>query len=199
MEPINLAKPLFEPQSLNLQFIFQKVYNVLKAIFDFIVNPHTWGVIGTISVLSSIFFIIIIIFSLVRLMEIQHEDENEMNEEINEALKKEKEKERDENPKWHSVLNLSESPNESDWRIAIMEADSLLEESLKEKGMVGDTVADLLEVAREGGYSYIQDAWNAHLIRNKIAHQGSGFSLSKLETRRIVKMYQNFFEELGII
>ncbi len=199
MEPINLAKPLFEPQSLNLQFIFQKVYNLLKAIFDFIINPHTWGVIGIISVLFSVLFIIIIIFSLIRLMEIQSEEGKEMDEEINKALEKEKEKEREENPKWHSVLNLSESPNESDWRVAIIEADSLLEESLREKGMVGDTVADLLEVAREGGYSYVQDVWNAHLVRNKIAHQGTKFSLTKLETRRIIKMYQNFFEEIKII
>jgi hypothetical protein len=122
-----------------------------------------------------------------------------MDYEINEALNHEQEKNRNENPRWHYVLTLTESPNESDWRVAIMEADSMLEELLKEKGVPGGSVAELLEGARSNGYAHIQDAWDAHLIRNQIAHQGSDFPLSQVESRRVMKLFQNFFEELGII
>jgi hypothetical protein len=80
-----------------------------------------------------------------------------------------------------------------------MEADSMMEETLKEKGITGATVSELLESAKESGYHSIQDAWDAHLVRNQIAHQGSDFPLSQFEGRRVIKMYQNFFEELRVI
>jgi len=199
MEQADLAQPLFEPRTLNIELIFEKVYFVLRELFNFITNPNTWSVIGMISILASIVFIAIIIFSIVRIREMQLDDKRNLDNDINEALKKEREKSREENPRWHYILTLIEGPNDSDWRVAIMEADSMLEESLKEKGVPGNTVAELLESARSDGYSNIQDAWDAHLIRNQIAHQGSDFPLSQVEGRRIIKMFQNFFEELEII
>lgn len=199
IESIDTTQPLFEPRTLNIEYIFQKIYIFVQWLFEFLTNPNLWSTLGTISILSSIFFLIIIIFSLVRIREIQLEEKKEIDHEINEALKREQEKNRDENPRWHYVLTLTESPNESDWRVGIMEADSMLEELLREKGISGDTVAELLEGARSNGYLHIQDAWDAHLIRNQIAHQGINFPLSQVESRRIMKLYQNFFEELGVI
>jgi hypothetical protein len=199
MQSIDVTQPLFEPKTLNIELIFQKIYVAMQWLFNFITDPNLWKVLGTISMILSILFLIIIIFSLVRIREIQLDEKREMDNEIKEALKKEQEKNRDENPRWHYVLTLTESPNESDWRVAIMEADSMLEELLKEKGVPGNTVAELLEGARSNGYAHIQDAWDAHLIRNQIAHQGSEFPLSQVEARRIMKLFQNFFEELGII
>ena len=199
MQPIDTTQPLFEPKTLNIEFIFQKIYIIVQWLFDFLTNPKLWSTLGTISILSSIFFLSIIIFSLVRIREIQLEEKKEIDHEIREALKREQEKNRDENPRWHYVLTLTESSNESDWRVGIMEADSMLEELLKEKGISGDTVAELLEGARSNGYLHIQDAWDAHLIRNQIAHEGAQFPLSQVEARRVMKLYQNFFEELGVI
>ena len=56
-----------------------------------------------------------------------------------------------------------------------------------------------VEAARESGYATIQNAWDAHLVRNQIAHQGSEFPLSQVEGRRVIKLYQNFFEEMRVI
>ena len=74
-----------------------------------------------------------------------------------------------------------------------------MEENLKQKGISGETVSELLEGAKGSGYRSIQDAWDAHLVRNQIAHDGLDFPLSQIEGRRVIKMYQNFFEELGIV
>ncbi len=199
MDQIKLPQPIFEPHYLNLNFIFEKVYSVLKPIFDFIVNPNTWKIIGIILIIISIFFIAIIIFSLVRLFEMQTQEKLETNHKIEEMVKKENERRQRENPRWHHILDLNESQDESSWRMSIIEADAMLEESLKNKGIPGENVAELLEAARSNGYSHIQDIWNAHLIRNEIAHSGSKYSLSKIEAQRAIKMYRNFFEEIGAI
>lgn len=194
-----VEKPLFDPRYLNIEYVFSKIVDILIPIYNFITDPNTWSVIGLTSNILTIIFLAIIIFSFVRLIEIQIFDRDEVNHEINEALKKQKEKDKLANPRWHYINTLIESPNESDWRVAIMEADSMLEESLQDKGLSGSTVSELLEGAKESGYRNIQDAWDAHLVRNKIAHEGSDYPLSQVEGRRVIKMFQNFFEEIGVV
>jgi hypothetical protein len=194
-----LDKPLFNPTYLNIEYVFDKIVDFTRPIIDFLADPQTWSNIGIISMLLSIAFLAIIIFSLVRMVEIQIYDKKEIEHEINKALLREKEKEREANPRWHYIQTLIESPNDSDWRVAIIEADSMMEEKLKESGLSGETASELLEGARGSGYRSIQDAWDAHLIRNKIAHDGADFPLSQVEGRRVIKMYQNFFEEMGVV
>ena len=194
-----IGKPLFTPSYLNIEYVFGKIVEYAQPVINFLTNPHTWSTLGVISALASIVCIAIIVWSLVRLVEIQIYDKEEIKHEIHNALLKQKEKERNANPRWHYILTLIESPNDSDWRVAIIEADSMMEEILKEKGLSGETVSELLEGAKESGYRSIQDAWDAHLVRNQIAHEGSDFSLSQVEGRRVIKMFQNFFEELRII
>ncbi len=183
----------------NIDTYFGKTLEIIQGILQFIFNGHTWSVIGVISSLMSVFFIAIIAFSLVRLFEIQAEENTHIKHEIEEALEKMKVKEKNENPRWHYVRTLSESPSESDWRVAIIEADSMLEEALKVKGFSGNSASELLEAARESGYRSLQNAWDAHLVRNQIAHLGVDFPLSQVEARRVTHLYQNFFEEIGII
>ena len=192
-------KPLFDPTFLNLEYVFAKLYGVVGPIWHFITNPKLWSTLGIISTVLSLIFIGIIVFSIVRMREIQLEDKAEIRREIEKARIRNKEKERSENPKWHYILTLAESPNDSDWRVAIMEADSMMEDILRERGLSGSTLSELLEGAKESGYRSIQDAWDAHIIRNKIAHEGADFPLSQVEVRRVIKMYQNFFEELEVI
>lgn len=197
--PLILSKPLFVPTYLNIEYVFSKIVDFFQPVIQFLANPETWSTLGVISALLSIIFIAIIIFSLVRLVEIQMYDKEEINHEIHQAMLRQKEIDRNANPRWHYIQTLIESPNESDWRVAIIEADSMMEEVLKEKGLTGNTVSELLESAKDSGYRSIQDAWDGHLVRNQIAHVGSDFSLSQIEGRRVIKMFQNFFEELRII
>jgi hypothetical protein len=194
-----LDKPLFTPSYLNIEYIFTKIVEYGRPVLDFIIDKDTWSVIGVISSILSIVCLAIIIFSLVRMFEIQAEDRRETDKEIRLALQRRKERERNANPRWHYIQTLIESSNQSDWRVAIIEADSLMEEILKERGIAGNTVSELLEGAKSSGYMRIQDAWDAHIVRNQIAHQGSDFSLSQVEGRRVIKLYQNFFEELRVI
>ena len=194
-----IDKPLFDPSYLNIEYFFSKIVTFTKPIVSFVTNPHTWGVVGTISVILTVIFLAIVIFSLIRLIEIQLYDKEEIEHEIHAAFLKQQEIDRNANPRWHYINTLIESPNESDWRVAIIEADSMLEESLKEKGLSGETVSELLEAAKESGYRNIQDAWDAHLVRNQIAPEGSDYPLSQVEGRRTIKMFQNFFEEIRII
>ncbi len=198
VQPI-IEKPLFDPTYINIEYIFAKILAFIKPIIAFFGNSHTWMVLGIVASCLAIFFIAVIIFSIVRMREIQLHEKHELNHEINEALARDQETKRTENPRWHYILTLIESPNESDWRVAIIEADTLMEEILRNKGFSGETASELLEGARMGGYPSIQNAWDAHLVRNQIAHAGSEFPLTQAQGRRVIKMYQSFFEDLKAI
>ena len=204
MEPTNaiqplVQEPLFDPTYLNIEFLFDKIMNSVGPVISFVTNIETWQTIGIISVSISILALVIIIFSLVRMYEIQVFDKEEIAHEIAHAMAKDKERDRNQNPRWKYILTLVESPNESDWRISIIEADSLLEETLKERGLAGNTMAELLEEAKLNGYSAMQSAWDGHIVRNKIAHDGLDYQVTQVEARRVIKLYQNVFEGLGII
>ncbi len=190
---------LFTPQYLNLEFAFSKFSTVGGPIIDALFSAHTWYVVGIISSILSIFFISVIIFSLVRMREIQLHEKEEIAHEIAIAMAKDAEISKNENPRWRYVLGLVESDAESDWRVGIIEADSILDDLMKEKGYSGTSLGERLTSARGDAFMSLDNAWEAHTVRNRISHDGSNFPISQLEARRVIRLYETVFEEFSII
>jgi hypothetical protein len=103
------------------------------------------------------------------------------------------------NPRWKLVLAHISSDNPSDWRLAILEADIILEETLDKAGYVGETVGDKLKNAERRPFSSLNAAWEAHKIRNAIAHEGQGFELNQREASRTLSLFEGVFRELGSV
>jgi uncharacterized membrane protein len=103
------------------------------------------------------------------------------------------------NPKWQQILNHSESPNENDWRQAIIEADIMLDGLLKNMSLPGDTIGDKLKAVNRGDFQTLDNAWEAHKIRNQIAHDGSAFVLTSRTARETISNYEAVFNEFKII
>lgn len=101
--------------------------------------------------------------------------------------------------RWTSIQNRLLSHNESDWRLAIIESDIVLSEMLGRMGYVGNTIADKLKMVEKSDFNTIEYAWEAHKIRNRIAHDGAAFKLSQHEAERVVGLYQKVFEEFHFI
>ena len=93
--------------------------------------------------------------------------------------------------RWQNILKLVESENKNDWRMAIMDADNLLDEILIEQGYSGTNLGERLKSA---DFDTLQNAWEAHKVRNSIAHD-SNFDLSKRETKRVIQNYSLVFNE----
>lgn len=194
-----IEKPIFTPHYLNLDYVFYKVWSYLDIAWDKVVTAEIYSNVILVSSLISIFLFSICVYSLVRMYELRIDEDDEISKKIKDIADKKKENEKKINPRWHYVLTLLESINQSDWRVAVIEADSLLEEVLKEKGFVGEGVGDLLISAKNSGYSSMNDVWDAHIVRNQIAHQGLDYAFGQNEARRVIKKYQNFLEELNVI
>ncbi len=100
-----------------------------------------------------------------------------------------------EHSRWKRIRELIESGQESDWRAAIIEADIMLDEMLSRLGYLGNSVGDKLKTASPDHFHTLQDAWEAHKVRNDIAHQGTAFQLSPNIAYRTIGHYENVFRE----
>lgn len=103
------------------------------------------------------------------------------------------------NPRWQNILDHMESLNSSDWKQAILEADIMLADILDRLSLPGDTIGDKLKAVEKSDFLTIDNAWEAHKVRNQIAHEGSDFLLSQREAKRVIELYRTVFEEFQII
>lgn len=99
-------------------------------------------------------------------------------------------------PRWQVIENHLVSLNPAEWKLAVLEADNLLDDMLKQAGYAGDTLGERLTEAGTSGMRSIQSAWDAHKVRNTIAHQG-GLDLTRREAERAVGLFREALAELG--
>jgi len=98
-----------------------------------------------------------------------------------------------------TVLKHISEQNPSEWRLAILEADIMLDEVLEGAGYLGTSIADRLKSAQHSPFNTIQDAWEAHKVRNEIAHVGSDFVLTKKVAGETITRFERVFREFGAI
>lgn len=99
--------------------------------------------------------------------------------------------------KWQKVKDHLASENQSDWRLAILEADIILDEMLEKKGYLGQTLGEKLRSSNKGDLVTLDKAWEAHLVRNRIAHEGASFLLSEREAKRVIGLFEETLNELS--
>lgn len=100
---------------------------------------------------------------------------------------------------WQIVLNHLNSENPAEWKLGILEADNMLDAILEESGYRGVSLGEKLKSIDPGDLASYQDAWEAHKIRNQIAHEGSSMELSKKTARDTVARFEKVFKELGFL
>lgn len=101
--------------------------------------------------------------------------------------------------RWQGVLAHVNAETENDWRQAVLEADSMLDDAITSRGYTGEGLGEKLKQVQRSDINSIDDAWEAHKLRNKIAHEGSNFQLTQREARRAIGQFERVFKELGYI
>lgn len=91
-----------------------------------------------------------------------------------------------------------DSTNPNDWKLSIIEADIILDDVLKRQGYPGASLGERLRNISPASLASLDDAWQAHKIRNQIAHAGADFVLTQKLARETINQYKRVFAELGI-
>lgn len=96
------------------------------------------------------------------------------------------------------VMTHIATDNPNDWKLAIIEADIILDDTLKRAGFVGASLGERLRSINPAQLQSLDDAWQAHKVRNQIAHGGADFVLTKRLAEDTIKQYRRVFDELGV-
>ncbi len=97
--------------------------------------------------------------------------------------------------RWSAIGQHINSDNPNDWKQAILDADTILDDILMNLGYKGESVGEKLKRAEPADFATINEAWEAHRARNDIAHRGLEFNLNHHEAKRIFQLYKKVFEE----
>lgn len=162
---------------------------------------HWWDIYSVIAIILSLLFIAGYIYASIRHGEL-HEEQHEMLHEAEHqwALRNGGAAHHDgARTQWQEIEHHLISNDPKAWRLAIIEADIMLEETLTNAGYVGPTVGDKLKSANASSFTTLEDAWEAHKVRNQIAHEGNDFVLTKRLAQDTMKRYERVFREFGIL
>lgn len=100
--------------------------------------------------------------------------------------------------KWQEIMNHMESDKENDWKLAVIEADKLMDDLLKKSGFYGDTMGERLTNMHHDQLRTLHVLWQAHRIRNRLVHE-TDYSPSYKELHEALKYYRAALEELGAL
>ena len=200
----NSAKgSLLEHNIFNPAYLFSKIV----ALFRFIFSSETATTLNFIFLFLSVFFITIIFYSFFRMFEIRKKEHMHLLHEMEEYKHHQKEREakmkagenQTHNERWRTVLGYIVSVNEGDWKLAVIEADGMLEALLEQLGFKGASMSDRLKAASTDSFRSLSTAWEVHTVRNRIAHEGALFLLSQHEAKRVIALYEGIFRQYGYI
>lgn len=98
---------------------------------------------------------------------------------------------------WREIEQLLAAPGDVSRKLAVLEADKLLDQALKAMTMPGATLGERLKFA-EYKYPQIREVWWAHRIRNQLAHE-STYHLDAGMARRAVQSFKKTLQTLGAL
>ncbi len=150
-----------------------------------------WAGISFITYALSAFFIAVTVYSILGIMYIRAQEEDQYRTRIPVNA------EPIEEDRFTQLLALAGSDNPKEWRAAIMGADELLRELLISLGYVADTVDEQLRAVPDGAFATRAAAWEAHRAKNIIEGGAEDFILTKAEAVRILHVYKEVFDEHG--
>jgi hypothetical protein len=98
---------------------------------------------------------------------------------------------------WNKIIKRIEGATESDYKLAIIEADGMLDDVLKKLGYKGDSLGDRLKTVTPEVVSNLEDVWKAHNVRSCIIRDPN-YQLTLEETKKTLAIYEKSFKDLDV-
>lgn len=100
--------------------------------------------------------------------------------------------------RWKWVLYQLEKGSENEAKLAVIETESILDETLKRLGFVGETFGERLEKITPDILPNLEEIREIHQIHQNIVHDPS-YKLSLETAKKVIEVYGKALEGLGAI
>ena len=99
--------------------------------------------------------------------------------------------------RWLGLENQLDRNNTTHLPMIVLEADKLLDQALRDRGVKGETMGERMKTAKDT-WSNANAVWTAHKLRNQIAHE-SGVTVSYDDARRALGAFKQALKDIGAI
>ena len=188
------------PPLLNVEYWFRVIYGLVTNergySFDhlIVIATDVWQIVTYVAYVLTLVLFVLLVYVTIRIRDLAQEDDERF------ATIPPKEARKDVAlSRWEHVEELMAGLQETDWRQAIIEADIMLDDILKNRGYEGAGLADRLKQLKASSMPSLDAVWDAHRTRNRIAHEGSAFTLEERTAHRTIQAYRSAFVELGVL
>lgn len=98
---------------------------------------------------------------------------------------------------WMTIEQALARDEPSSHLLCILNADKLLDQALREKGISGETMGERMKT-QQSAWSNANAVWGAHKLRNQIAHKHD-VKVSYDDTRRALSAFKQALKDIGAI
>lgn len=209
---------MYEVRWLNLEYFFYKIYDFFGRIFGHGSGNNGFGIgspthrtfgqwisdmfTGTLSIVWVIAIIAFLVFFCLLIytrLQMYEQDQIRKKKHEDHFIKPIPKALQPVNPRWEYIEKLFASENANDWRVAIIEADTMLDELTVAMNIPGDNLGERLKNVNVNQFPTLNSAWEAHKVRNRIAHDGINYSLSEREAQVTKRHFEFVFRDAKII
>ena len=99
--------------------------------------------------------------------------------------------------RWMTIEQQLKRDELSSYHMSVLNADTLLDHALKDKGIAGATMGERMKQAQQK-WSNANNVWTAHKLRNQIAHEPD-VRLDYDGARRALASFKQALKDLGAI
>ena len=99
---------------------------------------------------------------------------------------------------WAKVIKRLKGAQESEYKLAILEADEMLDDVLKKMGFAGETPRERLEKVTPEIISSLEQLKEARKVRDNILYDPD-FRLTQEQSQKALESYEQAFRDLGVL
>lgn len=99
---------------------------------------------------------------------------------------------------WAEIKKRLDTGLESEYKLSVIEADSMLNENLEKMGYKGETTGERLKNLTDVVLTNLEDILEAHKIRNNIIHDPD-YRLNLDVAKKIISDYEKALIDLGVL
>jgi len=96
---------------------------------------------------------------------------------------------------WTKITKRLETGKEAECKLAVIEADSLLNDIFKKMGYSGETIGEILKQLDSTTLPNIEQIWEAHKIRNNVVHDPD-YRFTLDEAKKTLGIYEKALRDL---
>ncbi len=169
--------------------MFAVVFAIVGIILGFI-----WALYSILAYLASLALLVIIIVSVVGLFAIRSEEALRYGN-----LPHASAIPRSRVDRWRPLIHGAMTTDPRQWKTGIITADQMLAELLGSRGYAGATTEEKLASVPESAFLSLAAAREAHAIAEKVSTPGADFILTQREAFRVMKLYEQVFDEFHFV